>query len=98
MARPLGIRPEAEAEIAEAHDWYEERRKGLGAEFLAEVKKALTAIEESPDRYPIIRNSVRRRLLGRFPYSILYLSEPDETVVIACFHGKRDPKRWRSRT
>ncbi len=98
MARPLGIRPEAEAEIAEAHDWYEERRKGLGAKFLAEVKKALSAVEESPERFPIIRNGVHRRLLGRFPYSILYLAEQNETVVIACFHGKRNPKRWQSRT
>ncbi len=43
MARPLGIRREAKAEITEAHDWYEERRRGLGAEFLAEVKKAVAS-------------------------------------------------------
>ena len=98
MARPLSIRPEAEVEITEAHDWYEERRLGLRAEFLDEVRKALIAIEEAPERYAVIRNGVRRRILDRFPYPILYLDEPDEIVVLACFHGKRDPKRWHSRT
>lgn len=98
MARPLCIRPEAEAEITEAHDWYEERKVGLGAEFLDEVRRTLSAIEDSPEQYAIIRNGVRRRILDRFPYSILYLAEPTEIVVLACFHGKRDPKRWRSRT
>lgn len=98
MNRPLSIRPDAEAEIAEAHDWYEERRPGLGADFLSEVRKALADIEEFPERYPVVRNDVRRRLLNRFPYSILFLTEPKETVIIACFHGRRDPKRWHSRT
>jgi hypothetical protein len=34
MIRRLIIRPEAEAEMAEAFDWYEERLSGLGASFL----------------------------------------------------------------
>ncbi len=63
-----------------------------------EVRKALSAIEEAPERYSIVRNDVRRRILDRFPYSILYLVEPGQIVVFACFHGKRDPKRWHSRT
>lgn len=89
MARPLSIRPEAEAEITEAYDWYDERKPGIGAEFLNEARKGLSAI---------VRNGVRRRILDRFPCSILYLAEPDEIVVLACFHGRRDPKRWHSRT
>ncbi len=46
MARPLSFRPEAEAEITEVHDWYEERKLGLGAEFLDEVRKALVAFSD----------------------------------------------------
>jgi hypothetical protein len=34
MIRRLIIRPEAEAEMSEACDWYEERLPGLGASFL----------------------------------------------------------------
>jgi plasmid stabilization system protein ParE len=97
MTAPLSIRSEAEVEIQEAYDWYEAQRPGLGDEFLAAVRQALAAVERSPRQYPIVRGKVRRALLSHFPYSVLYLAEPENTVVIACFHGKRDPRRWYSR-
>ncbi len=94
---PLSVRSEAEAEIQEAYQWYEMQRRGLGDEFLVAVRQALASVERSPRLYPVIRGKVRRALLSRFPYSILYLAEPESTVVIACFHGKRDPRHWHSR-
>ena len=94
MTRPLLLRPEATAEIEEAREWYEQRRPGLGDEFMAAVREGLTAVEVAPQRYPIVRRDVRRAMLRRFPYSLLYIMEPDRTVVIACFHGKRNPRRW----
>jgi plasmid stabilization system protein ParE len=97
MIAPLSIRSEAEVEIQEAYDWYEAQRPGLGDEFLAAVRQALAAVERSPRQYPMVRGKVRRALLSHFPYSVLYLAEPENTVVIACFHGKRDPRRWYSR-
>ena len=33
MSRRLIVRPEAEAEMADAFDWYEARVPGLGSEF-----------------------------------------------------------------
>ena len=67
------------------------------AEFLAEVRRVLASVEETPRLYPVIRKDVRRALLRRFPYSILYLAEPEATVVLGCFHGSRDPRRWHRR-
>ena len=43
------LRPEAEADIEDAARWYEERRKGLGDEFLDEVLHTLGSIEGNPD-------------------------------------------------
>lgn len=34
MTKPLRIEAEAEEEIAQAQDWYEQQRVGLGAEFV----------------------------------------------------------------
>ena len=45
----------------------------------------------------MIRYDVRRALVRRFPYSILYVADPKATVVLACFHGRRDPRRWHDR-
>lgn len=97
MTAPLSLRPEAMDEIREAFQWYERQRPGLGDEFLEEVSETLSEVELAPYRYPKIRGEARRALLRRFPYSILYLAEPEETVVFACFHGKRDPRHWHSR-
>jgi plasmid stabilization system protein ParE len=97
MTRPLLLRPEATAEIEEARQWYERQRPGLGDEFLSAVREALMAVEASPQRYPVVQRDIRRAMLRRFPYSLLYIMEPDLTVVIACFHGKRNPRRWYSR-
>lgn len=97
MTPPLLLRPEATAEIQEAFGWYERQRLGLGSEFLQSVREALKEIERSPLQYPKIRGQVRRALLRRFPYSLLYVADKERTVVFACFHGKRDPRRWHSR-
>ena len=52
MSYTLIIRPEAEADMTEAFDWYEERKAGLGHEFLAEVRSVFRQVEENPLRTP----------------------------------------------
>jgi plasmid stabilization system protein ParE len=93
----LRVRPQADAEMGEAVRWYESQRRGLGLEFLFSARQMLSTIEDAPERFPKVRGEVRRALLRRFPYGILYLVEPEEIVVIGCFHSKRDPQRWQSR-
>lgn len=97
MNRSLFLRPEAKLDIREAFDWYEGERPGLGRDFLVETRKALRRVYAHPLRYPKIRGETRRSLLNRFPLSILYVVEEDRVVVIACFHGKRDPRIWQAR-
>ena len=78
------IRPQAEAEIAEAYDYYEAVSEGLGAAFLLAVEACLNGIERSPEMYAVIYKDIRRGLLRRFPYGIFYLIEQGEIVVLAC--------------
>lgn len=94
---PLLLRKEAAADLVEAVEWYDARRGGLGQDYLRAVRAVLTAIEESPERFPIVRGNIRRAPLRRFPYAIFYTMEEDQTVVIACMHFRRDPRRWQSR-
>ena len=44
MKKEIIIRPAAELEIAEAYRWYEERRDGLGNDFLLCVEESLEKI------------------------------------------------------
>jgi plasmid stabilization system protein ParE len=94
MNRRVILRPEAEAELAEAIDWYESRGKGLGADFMRAVDAAMAVIERNPEQYQIVKGQVRRAVLRRFPYGLIYVASQHEITVLACFHGRRDPRRW----
>ena len=87
----------AAAEIETVYRLYEKERARLGAEFLEAVDKLVRTIAENPERFKIIRKDVRRAVLRRFLYSILYRIVSGHIVVIACFHSKRNPKVWRRR-
>ncbi|HET9226895.1 MAG TPA: type II toxin-antitoxin system RelE/ParE family toxin [Thermoanaerobaculia bacterium] len=88
------IRPEADAEVYDASHWYEERREGLGQEFLNAFAAATSNLRHNPHLYPIVAGEARRLLLHRFPYSLIYEIHGDEVVVLACFHESRDPQEW----
>jgi hypothetical protein len=70
----------------------------LGRRFRAAGGVAIERMSASPRQFPILYTSIRRALLRRFPYALMFVIETDETLtVIACFHASRDPKRWRDR-
>ena len=94
---PILVRPAAAADVDEAFLWYERQRAGLGNEFLAAVQSALDDVVTHPTRYPVILRDTRRVLVRRFPYGIFYRLYGEAVVVVACMHGRRDPKQWRSR-
>ena len=92
------IRAAAAADIEDAFIWYEEQRSGLGSDFLKTVDDALVAIQRAPHLHPVTHRDTRRALLRRFPYGIYYRIYEDLLVVVACMHGRRNPRRWQSRT
>ena len=97
MSRRVRLRPEAELEIGEAASWYAERGLGLGTAFLDEVSRVLQLARKAPDQFPVERGSIRKGVLRRFPYIVLFRADPEELLVISCFHTRRDPRDWRSR-
>jgi plasmid stabilization system protein ParE len=90
--------PEAEAEFLEAIDYYEQCEESLGQDFAIEVYAALQHIVSYPSAWPVLEGDIRRCLVNRFPYGILYSIEPDRVYVVAVMHLHRDPDYWRDRT
>jgi toxin ParE1/3/4 len=86
--------PAARAELLDAQDWYEARQRGLGARFLEEVEAAVLRLQENPHQFPAVFRDVHRARLRKFPYALFFRAEINVLVVIACFHGSRDPQRW----
>lgn len=93
----LIYRPEAAADIVEAAGWYERNQAGLGAEFLAEVKKTADRISEQPLQCVVVYRETRRALVRRFPYGLFYRVLDRRVIVVACFHTSRNPRAWRHR-
>ena len=95
--KEIVYRPEAAADVEEACAWYEGRRAGLGAEFLAALQAAEDAVRVAPLTYPSHRRDTRRHLLRRFPYQLFYRVRGETIVVVACYHVRRSPHRLRTR-
>ncbi len=97
MSLPVVFRPQAEAEFEEAQSWYEERTRGLGQEFVTCVQATIEAVRRNPEQFQRVDGEVRRALVRRFPYAIMYLADPESVAIIAVFHTSRDPAEWRRR-
>jgi toxin ParE1/3/4 len=95
--KPVVVRPAAEEDIEAAYLWYEGRQAYLGNEFLLAIRSALIQVSQYPEAHPIVDSDVRRVVVPRFPYGIFYRVYHETVYVIACMHGKRDPRRWRER-
>jgi toxin ParE1/3/4 len=90
--------PSASAELIEAQDWYEREASGLGRRFRQAIDVSVERIGVNPRQFPVVFKNVRRALLRRFPYSLLFILEDEVLLVIACFHASRDPLHWQKRT
>jgi plasmid stabilization system protein ParE len=95
--KPARFRLEAEADVAAAFEWYERQRPGLGDAFRRALDIAVAAVEDHPEGYAVLYRNTRRALLPRFPYGLYYRILDDNIAVVAVLHGKRHPRRWRSR-
>jgi len=93
----INVTPEAEADILDACKWYNGQKEGLGLEFFDEVVTTVERIEDHPVAYNLVHKNVRRAVVRRFPYYIIYTVAGDQIQLIACLHASRSPEAWKSR-
>ncbi|MGL5133985.1 MAG: type II toxin-antitoxin system RelE/ParE family toxin [Planktothrix sp.] len=89
--------PEALAEYAEAVQYYAKQSSEVAQAFINVIEDAVYRIKESPTRWAIFDENVRRCLTRKFPYSILYTIEPDYILILAVTHCSREPGYWKNR-
>lgn len=89
--------PEALTEYAEAVQYYAERPVGVAQAFINAIEDTVYRLRESPTRYAVIDEDVRRCMVRRFPYSILYTIEQDYILILAVMHCSRKPGYWKRR-
>ena len=97
MTFSIVFRRAAKVEFEKAAVWYDEQRPGLGEEFMVEVEQAIANAAAGPLRYQLVFGDVRRAVARRFPYAVYFRARSNKLVVLAVFHGRRDPAIWRRR-
>lgn len=86
----------ADAELAEAIDYYNQQSEGLGYRFAAEVKRTIARIANHPQAWPRLSRRTRRCRTDRFPFGVVYQVREDAILVVAIMHLHRHPESWRS--
>jgi toxin ParE1/3/4 len=94
----LIFHPLAEREFIAAARFYEAHAPGLGADFIRQVERILSEIVAHPNSGSLFVGSmIRRRLIQRFPFGIVYEVESANISVIAVMHLRRRPGYWQRR-
>ncbi len=94
--RVLLLEP-AVKELRDARRYYDCQQAGLGNRMARDVSAASARIRQWPHAFPIQDGEVRKCLLERFPYKLLYAIRGEQALVLAVAHLHRDPDYWLDR-
>jgi plasmid stabilization system protein ParE len=93
----FAFHPDAEDEFNSAIDYYENIEPGLGYDFAVEVYSAIQRAGAFPKAWVVIEDDIRRSLVRRFPYGVLYSEEQEGLFILAVMNLHRDPMYWKYR-
>ena len=96
-ARNIRFHPEARAELRAAVEFYEQQAPGLGRDRVGEVRVVLERLGEWPQSGAPEEDEVRRAILARFPFTVVYTVGTDSIDIIAVMHQRQRPGYWRGR-
>ena len=96
-SKRVRIRPEAELEIEEAFEHYRKENPPIADRFLIEIRSSVKKIQRNPKLYPPYTKNTRRRVLGSFPYSVVYQEKQEIILIVAIAHAKRREGYWSKR-
>jgi plasmid stabilization system protein ParE len=84
----------AQEELDDAVEWYNQQTAESGLAFLDEIDRAIRRIAVFPMACAEIEPDLRRCLLARFPYGMIYGLEEGTIIVVAVAHLHREPRYW----
>ena len=89
--------PEAGQEYLAAIEYYVAIRLELGERFDSEIQQLVGEVSRDPQRFFRFHPPAQRALSSEFPYSVVYLDQPDRVWIVAAMHAKRRPGYWKPR-
>ena len=95
--RSVEFHPDAQDEFISAAQFYESQTDVLGLDFVLTVQRTYERLREFPASGAPFGRRLRRLLVPKFPYGLLYRVEPERIYIVAVMHLRRRPGYWRSR-
>ncbi|MCB0561491.1 MAG: type II toxin-antitoxin system RelE/ParE family toxin [Lewinellaceae bacterium] len=92
--RHILITPAAQAGLTQARDYLNERRDGLGDEFINDFLDVVNPLLSFPDLYPPVRGKIRRGIVNRFRYIFTYIVQDDAIVIARVIHGRTNTEYY----
>jgi plasmid stabilization system protein ParE len=97
MTREVIVLSEAETEILQALDWYNERSVLAARAFVHELNGVLVRVARAPEIWPRVFRDARRMVFPHFPFTLVYRNYGDTIEIIAVAHQRRLPLYWKNR-
>lgn len=94
----VSFHPEAVEEVEQAIIYYEDCQSGLGKQLSQEIEASIQLILAYPHAWTALEDNIRRTLVRRFPYGLLYYLRENEVYVLAVMNLNRSPDYWKKRT
>jgi plasmid stabilization system protein ParE len=95
--KPHIFHPDSGEEYARAVEYYADILPELGSRFHDEIERLIREVRRQPGRFLRFSPPAQRALARKFPYSVVYLEQPDRVWIVAVMHAKRRPGYWRER-
>lgn len=87
----------AEAELAEAANYYGSKQSVLARELLDAACECELLIRRAPELCGFYDRPFRSARIERFPYRLIFREEEDRIVVVCVMHLSRRPGYWKDR-
>ena len=88
---------QAQDEVLEAAPYYRKRSVDAASRFSSDLSALIELLQQFPRIGSPLSPQLRRVLLKKFPYQLIYRIEGDEIRVYAVAHLKRKPRYWKDR-
>ena len=87
----------AKIEAIKAAEFYENHQKGLGKHFVTNLVASFQQIQMNPFMYPVIKLTLHRCRVHRFPYNVIFRIQKTRIEIIAIMHERQHPDYWNKR-
>jgi plasmid stabilization system protein ParE len=96
-SKSFQFHPDAREEFRSSTRWYRTQNPLVSSEFRLAVSGGIRLIAQAPQRWPKYIYGTRRFVMQRFPFSVVYLDDPELVTIVAIAHSKRKPGYWKDR-